>query len=1126
MPTIVETLTSIALDPAVISGLQTDLRGVTGRVPGAPTAEIGQITALVGQIALPDQRALFGDGAARLQSLVRGGLRAPETLWAPLTNPLGGLESAFGGGLQAPMDGAFASLRAITTALPADPSALLGGLAVPLQEAARSLGQSPELQRVTGFIGTINDLRAQLEAAPTALATLFADQIQGVIADTTAPLQPELRQFERFLTALDGQLPLAAWTSRYATIQEYLTPAGGPSLAAAIAALDFSAEAAVAPVAASLSAARFRLEEWGRDLELGFGQAASFLPTFDLASWGQRLAAAAVVAGSSSVNDLASILARWQDGLVQARAFIENLSLTRALQPLRDLIARLQPLLGGFNLKGVKAALLTGIQTVSGLVDAVRQAQIDVLANLQSLANTIAGAIDAIDLSLVTNTIDNALGALDPVLTQIEGGVDTIFGQLQGALGSLQSELATLHASLTDPDGAVRRPIEEFLNSIRDAIPDGIPDRLNEIGQLIADTVASLDEIALDPVFDTVVGELEDMRQQLQEIDVASLNALLQAALAAAIEVFRAFDFPGEVEEFLISKFDEAVADVAEPAIQLLQDQVDGIFAFLRANDPAALFDSLGVTQAYDEMVAQLDRFRPSEALRPIAAEVRRVADQLDGFTPSRVLAPIVEPLMQLRQFVQSLSLDPLFAQLQGALDRLTGLLDQLDIAPFVAQLNEAIGGVRARLNALLTIDGLLDFLRPIHSAAMDGLHALDPAVLLQPLTDVRQTLLNAIDAVPAGELGDAFAAIARSVDRLGLPGLRADLQERVRALADGLAALDLPGKLAALRNEQQAIRNALLARGVQPDPDAEARRQSLLRTAEALDPLPILASALAGARPAQEAVSALAQGLENLLRDGGPLQQPLQALSAKLRELALGITEGAADLKQALRGAVTRAYETMGVDTIQVIYRQVEETFQSFSPENLEATLNELLAPVRDLLDALLDPSALFQEVVDAYNGLRGLIDPGLADFLNQVRSDVQPILDAVTSKLNALDPAAIIDQLDARYADLMALKDRLLGKLQEALDGLDAPYQQVVELIDALNPGTVLVEPLNAAYQAILDKLEGIDIRAVFQPLLDALRGLRDQLVAGIERTATAFTSFVSAAPSVSATASIGLG
>ena len=51
MTSVLESLGDIALSPDVITGLQTNLTGLAGRVPGLPTADIQQIAGLAGQIS-------------------------------------------------------------------------------------------------------------------------------------------------------------------------------------------------------------------------------------------------------------------------------------------------------------------------------------------------------------------------------------------------------------------------------------------------------------------------------------------------------------------------------------------------------------------------------------------------------------------------------------------------------------------------------------------------------------------------------------------------------------------------------------------------------------------------------------------------------------------------------------------------------------------------------------------------------------------------------------------------------------------------------------------------------------------------------------------------------------------
>jgi hypothetical protein len=302
----------------------------------------------------------------------------------------------------------------------------------------------------------------------------------------------------------------------------------------------------------------------------------------------------------------------------------------------------------------------------------------------------------------------------------------------------------------------------------------------------------------------------------------------------------------------------------------------------------------------------------------------------------------------------------------------------------------------------------------------------------------------------------------------------------------------------------------------VQPDPEAEAGRQRLLQAVEALDPLAPFARALEGLRTVQAGVVSLGQGLDAALADaGGAVGTALDGLSARLRDLVPGLEQGS-DVKDVLRRAVDRGYEALGVADVEGLFAGLRQAVESLGPDGIETALDEVLAPARAFLDGLPDPAEVLGEAADAFDSLKAAVDPGLSRFLDQVRGDVEPVLDAVAAKVESLDPAALLAPLEERYGRLMDLKDRLLQKLQDLLSALDDPYGEIEALAEALDPATVLVEPLNETYQEILDKLGDIDVRVVFQPAVDAVKGLRDQLVEGIGRTSDAFEAFLGAAPS----------
>lgn len=1123
MGSLLDRLDTLALDPLVVSRLRSDLTGLVGRAGGLPTDDIRRIQLSLGQISLPDEQQVFGDGVTRLSTLVASGLPSADALRQPLTDPLGRLESNLTSGLRAPMTQIFDELRGIGELAPTDATELVGPLSEPLQRVAGVLVEAQELQRIREFIAQINELSTQITGTPAALATLLADQVQAALEQATVPVASVTRRLSDFVAALETQTQPGQLQQQFDEMLLRLVPEGGTSIAAAIATLDFAADEAFAEIDGQVRTALMLERNLARTTEDRMAHAAELIEVFEVDAWAQRLASAAQVATSSEVRDLANLLSGWRDILMQAQATLAGLSLDNVLRPVRDVATQVHSQLEGFDLEGLRTELLQGVQAATSAVNAVNEAQLDVLASFQSLVNDVTAALDAVDLATVVPTVENTLNMINPALGEVEGAIDTIFNETRGTLGALQTELSALHTSLTDPNGSYRAPIEAFLNSVRETVPDNIPETFEQVGEQIGALVASLEEVALDPVFDAVVEELNEMRAELGRIDVGSLSPLLRATLAAALEVFRAFDFQAEVEEALIGRFDEAIGAFDEAVVERLQHELENLLAVVRANDPTLLFERLGIIQPFEEMMEQVADFRPSEALADLVEPLQQVIDSLDSFTPTQVLQPVVRPLVQLQAFVRGLSLTPLFAQFENVLDGLTDQVTQLDIAPFVSDLNASVMQLRDRLNSALTVDGLLDSFRPTHQAVMDALDAVDPAVLLQTLTDVRQSILGAIDAVDTTALTTAFSDIAETVSAFELPSLRSDLVSEAQSLSTKLGTLDVPDRIAQLQTTQEALKAALEARGEQADQVAEDRRQMLLATVEMMAPLPLFAGALQRFRTSQSGLVALTEKLDAALSEDGPVAQPLEALSARLHEIAPTIEEGVADIKRALRDAITQTFEATGVDAISEIYAELKSSLQSYSPENLEAALEELIAPLQASLQNLLDPSEVLDEVVAAFDDLKALIDPGLHDFLSQLQTSVEPIFSALSAKVEAIDPEPVVAALDAKYAEIVAIKDRLQDKLQALFDGLDVPYRQVEQTLEDLNPREVLIAPLSATYQAILDKFEGTDVRTLFQPLLDVLKRLRDALVEGIERTGATFASFLSAAPSASASVSL---
>ena len=215
MATLLETLQGTVLDTAVTSALQTSLAELPGQIPAVPAQSIQQATSLISQVRLPDLQVLAGEGADRLTALVSNSLNNPDALWSALSNPLTELEQSLSTRLQQPIDTIFQQIRDTNSLVPASPATLLEPISAPLRQAANLLVENPEIQHIVEFVGKIESLHAQLEAAPNQLAVLLQEQIQAAIQEGTALVSPHLSALDQFIGNLETQAQPATLAEEY-----------------------------------------------------------------------------------------------------------------------------------------------------------------------------------------------------------------------------------------------------------------------------------------------------------------------------------------------------------------------------------------------------------------------------------------------------------------------------------------------------------------------------------------------------------------------------------------------------------------------------------------------------------------------------------------------------------------------------------------------------------------------------------------------------------------------------------------------------------------------------------------------------------------------------------------------
>jgi hypothetical protein len=179
---------------------------------------------------------------------------------------------------------------------------------------------------------------------------------------------------------------------------------------------------------------------------------------------------------------------------------------------------------------------------------------------------------------------------------------------------------------------------------------------------------------------------------------------------------------------------------------------------------------------------------------------------------------------------------------------------------------------------------------------------------------------------------------------------------------------------------------------------------------------------------------------------------------------------------------------------------------------ESLQPALQALLARLSALVTqlttgvaALTTGPASLQAISDAVqqvvNILRN-IDIGV------LRESLQALFTQLLDQLDALNPAQLGQTLDQAFDDLLAPIGLATLVPARTIDPLDASYSAVLDKLRALDPEQLITAVVQPEYEAAVTPLiEAFDLTPAFDALIAFLRGLSDELGAELERVNGAY-------------------
>lgn len=821
------------------------------------------------------------------------------------------------------------------------------------------------------------------------------------------------------------------------------------------------------------------------------------------------------------------------------------------------------------GLDDIKARLLVPIQRLNALFSAVDpEALIDgVKAQLGELSSgldelgldrwqaevlgffdTVKAAVEGLDLAAIRAQAEAALNSVNQQVAELGGNArQTLVAAVEGPLSAVEQavdgiDLSAVSASIDQVFAQLQAALDKLSIPGLQAELAGVTSSLNGVvndlaaqasafaGQ-IEGVVSGLGDIQFDPVTIEVIGQIDEMKASLDQIDPESLGPLEQGALAAASLALHAIDFEVSISGFLLERFD-AVAALPKEKLAGVAGRIDTFSAQVLAFDPAVVIQPL--SDLYQQITGPVSSFDPGAAFQPLEDLLDQAKAAFDAVSPARLRAPLDDLYQPLIEALDKLAPAALLQPVTAVYDRFEEALRKIDpVALFdelVQLLDDLFAQIRQRLidhirglglpqpvnDFLTSLEPLLALASPamfvdpvgtliqLMDTALEGFRPGDLFLPLQQLYDQLRALLNQVaEAVLIESFEQVRGTIVTALSRIDPSALPGTIDGRIAGAASFSAALD-PGALAsALNGSFQALKSALAGLD------------------EAAVPAPL--------RDEFEQIEALVNGLDPaaVLAPLGVIHASLTARFSATGSLDLsGLTASFSLIRQRiealipdfLREPVTAATLTAGLDVLRpdAIAAEVNAAFDELKARltlirpQLVAELEAFAAEQGNSL-SVFDLRALAAKLGEVYGAVLtqvSALDP------EPLVAALQGIFDTVRQQVVGLNPVFIVDELTETFDRVKAKLDGLgLGTVGTHLDGL---WLSVEQKVASLDPAEMLRSTgLLESFGNLRDALAGISISVILEALDEAFVKLRAELEAELEKTQTAFRSMVDAIP-----------
>lgn len=1051
-------------------------------------------------------------GAAQLFGTLRGEAGAPPTAALEgFATQIGVAGDAFSGNFVVKLVEAVEAVRGLVQQVPENPTAIVSTL---LDQILNVLGtlSGPDAEAIQAWVRSIGEIHAVLmpviEAAqqeggdPAAIVLqVFGRALESVL-DTFgyAPVLKLMRDLDRFpagllppQATLDAKAALDGLKPFYAAVQGQIA-ADIPELRAAVVTAATQVNAAtegLVPVLAQiqrfLKAPLFQpgaLEAWLRErLEAALGVRVHEAQKIDdpFKSLFDRIDAAIGDIDLGFVRD--DVLGFFH----RTREAIDSVD----VPSLADLLDE--------QLDKVDAAVQQLQQAVTALLDQVKAFFDGMVARLRELAGQVGRFNDDGSFTFsaedeLRRVLDTARKAVagdpgDPSAPSAAGALAQLRQEIEDLLGRVDALLDPMVAQVASAKQAAVDGIHQFTQFVQDA---DVPAKLEALRQKVKEVLDQLAPVDFAVVVDPVIAVIDENAEKLKGIDTSKLNDLLKQALAAALDVIMAIDFSASISAPLDDQYAEIKRLPAE-GIATLQQGFEQALASLDGLSPSQLL--AGLLEAFDVVAKALRNLNAATLLAPLdALHKQLLEDPLAALKPSTLLKPVSDAYHGFVSVFDDIHGADVIAPVNHVLDQLKAAIEAFDAAGAIGQLKGDVATLKTAMATLRPSTLLAPLVGDLERLEQE-LDRFKPSVVFAPAVELATPLLAALEQVQAQTsqaLFDLFREPLRALDRLQPTALMAEIRAGIDALIAAIRAIGLPALVADLKARQFDLHAAASAGGVQVKVDLVAM----------LDPEELLG-------PYLRAHDQLLAALEGLKAN---IALPnLDALYGELRERLLDMlppyARAALD-PETFKRVMRLADPTRFLTELDTRYAALLQKLIPIQPSDISGALDEEFDAVLAKVEAL-DVEAALDRVLESFERIKGVATSVRVDF---VAADIDRGVASVKAVAGALDIARLFPALDALHADVLQVvhdskPSALFGP------GLQPLFDDVGELVDAVDPRAELLPALDEAWAALIALLKQIDFSKVLSPLLDKMDELEAELKVQLKRTEKAFDRMLAA-------------